>query len=540
MSRNYSLLKPRKHFVYSVEDTMTLLDVSRNTVSNWVGQGLNPSDHLKPYLFRGAELRRFLKERQIQNHARLRIGQFKCTVCKARVFPSPETLYEKTTRNGSIGMWATCPECEAVVHKLVNESDRDTLLNCAITNTSVGSLDEGVEMEPARVVNGDTIECKPAYMANDRLVYEWLKYAGKYEMKTVVSHLAAIRDFEAALGGKCFKKIRPSEVAMYRDTLKARLDPNAKEPLSSSTIRHMASFLQSFFAWALAQKEFACLDRSILDYFDLPKKFDELALRAERPIPTIDEAERMIKAMPTETRKDRRDRAMVCIAFLGTLRADTVTTLRIEHFSGENRWIAQNGRQSRTKNGKSVWIHFFPLPQIFSESVIAWKAELVNLGFSEGDALFPSDTVLTEATDTARSEPIPVMTSTHAITKAFEIASGRVDAHWTPHAAKHAVGQLGLKKCRTSEEETAWSKNMGHQSGEVTRKYYQNLSSDRIGQIFEVFDRPDFETMEDKELIIRFLNQEVDRSMPEFRRAHHLVETRRKRLRVASDIFEET
>jgi len=44
VSRNYSLSKLKKHFVYSGEKVMDLFDVSRNTISNWIGQVLKPSD----------------------------------------------------------------------------------------------------------------------------------------------------------------------------------------------------------------------------------------------------------------------------------------------------------------------------------------------------------------------------------------------------------------------------------------------------------------------------------------------------------------
>jgi hypothetical protein len=44
--------------VYSVEELMSLYSVNANTVSNWVGEGLTPSEKQKPYLFQGAEVQR--------------------------------------------------------------------------------------------------------------------------------------------------------------------------------------------------------------------------------------------------------------------------------------------------------------------------------------------------------------------------------------------------------------------------------------------------------------------------------------------------
>jgi hypothetical protein len=51
MSRSYRKVYPKKFWVYSVQELMNLYSVSANTVSNWVSDGLTPSDTQKPYLF---------------------------------------------------------------------------------------------------------------------------------------------------------------------------------------------------------------------------------------------------------------------------------------------------------------------------------------------------------------------------------------------------------------------------------------------------------------------------------------------------------
>jgi len=531
VSRNYSLSKLKKHFVYSGEKVMDLFDVSRNTISNWIGQGLKPSDQHTPYVFRGAELRRFLEARHLKNHAVLRRGQFKCVRCKARVFPLSETISIIAERGLIAWVRGACPECQAPLRKIVNETNRDALLKCVVTNTSVEALDEGMEQAVARIGKDDAPNNQPTYSSNDRPIHEWLIYAGKYEEKTVLGHLAAIRDFEAVLGGKCFKQVTIADVAGYRESLKSRLCPDASRPLSNSTIRHRASFLKNFFGWLRGRKGFESIDQNIQGYFDLPKRFEEPGLkRDDRPFPTIEEAAIMIEAMPVETWKERRDQAMVCIAFLGALRADTIISLRLEHLIPENKQIVQDGRQSRTKNGKSVRIYFFPVPLALSATVKAWKADLVALGFQEKDALFPDERWLAEAGNRSSSEIIPVMKSTHAITRAFESASARCGKRWSPHSAKHSIGRLGSKVCKTAEDQRAWSANMGHEQEDVTRRYYQKPTSDRIDEIFQAFERPELETSDDKELMIRYFNHELDRGTTEFKRAQQLIDLRKQRM----------
>jgi hypothetical protein len=52
------------HRNYSVEDTARLFNVHKNTVRNWLKDGLEPIDDQRPTLVRGEELRRFLNDRR--------------------------------------------------------------------------------------------------------------------------------------------------------------------------------------------------------------------------------------------------------------------------------------------------------------------------------------------------------------------------------------------------------------------------------------------------------------------------------------------
>ena len=205
MSRSYKRVRPRKHFVYSVDDLMKLYAVTRNTVSNWVKEGLRPSDGSVPYVFGGEEVQRFHDARQLTSSAPLRKGEFKCLGCRGRVFPEPQGLSLARTASGGGSVMGRCPDCDRVVTKRVDAPER--------------------------------------------------------------------------------------------------------------------------------------------------------------------------------TLKERRDRAMVAIAFLGALRADTISSLRVGHLRRSEGLIIQDASRSRTKNGKSLRVKFFPLPAIFLETTAAWKQELLDLGF---------------------------------------------------------------------------------------------------------------------------------------------------------------
>lgn len=90
MSRSYDCVRPKIHFVYDIDNIMSLYNVGRNTVTNWMREGLRPSDDQTPKLFSGYEIKRFHDERRERSKTgKLRSGEFICLRCKTAVLPAP-------------------------------------------------------------------------------------------------------------------------------------------------------------------------------------------------------------------------------------------------------------------------------------------------------------------------------------------------------------------------------------------------------------------------------------------------------------------
>lgn len=104
MSRSYKNIRPQKHFVYTVEDLVRLFGVHPNTVSNWVSEGLQPSDAALPYVFNGTEIKRFHDARRLKSKTKLRTGEFKCFGCKNRVFPETNSIADYVSKNGFLSV----------------------------------------------------------------------------------------------------------------------------------------------------------------------------------------------------------------------------------------------------------------------------------------------------------------------------------------------------------------------------------------------------------------------------------------------------
>lgn len=323
MSRSYAKARPKAHHVYSVPDVMDLFNICRNTVSIWVGSGLRPSDGPGPQIFRGAELKRFHEERKLRTHRQLRVGEFKCLGCGSAVFPDPNNIVFEPMKNGAISGQSRCTDCNARLFKFLGETECDSIKNARNTNTSLASLHEEKEPDPACIGKIQETVNKKWHMYNDRILQKWQLYAGRYDSKTVDAHLAAIRHFEVFFDGKNLKTIKVEDAATYRTAmLELAALPKAEGGLSKSMLQHRASHLAAFFKWLQQQDGYRRLNAGLHGYFTLPRKQMAKALGLHpKAYPTIEEALNLVKNMPVNNRQEQRDRAIVALTFTTGLRA---------------------------------------------------------------------------------------------------------------------------------------------------------------------------------------------------------------------------
>ena len=197
MARTYDTNLLKKDRVYSVADLQALLGVTANTISNWVKFGLRPIDGQRPRLYRGDVVKAFLIDRKARVKSKLLVGEFRCFACKTAVAPEPRALDFAPQKNGAFFATSKCTECDAMIHKLVSKDEKVVLEARANPNTTWDQQHEETPVVPV----GIWICPFETGSANDRIIYDWQVYAGKFSDKTVTRHLAAIRC--------AFRRIRP-------------------------------------------------------------------------------------------------------------------------------------------------------------------------------------------------------------------------------------------------------------------------------------------------------------------------------------------
>lgn len=111
--------RAKTHRSYTVEDVASLYGIHRNTVRQWIKQGLSICDRQRPLLILGSELAAFLTRKRTQNKRPCKPGEVYCVRCRAPQMPAlgmaeyqPLTL----TSGNLIGL---CPACEGLMYRRV-------------------------------------------------------------------------------------------------------------------------------------------------------------------------------------------------------------------------------------------------------------------------------------------------------------------------------------------------------------------------------------------------------------------------------------
>lgn len=531
MPKSFSHIRPKEHRVYSVPQVISLYGIHRNTLSNWVHSGLRPSNDSGLQLFRGLELIRFHKERRERSRHRLRQGEFKCFRCKAAVFPALEGLcIEPAIKHAGMAL-ASCPDCDAALHKLLNETECNMLRDALENNITLGISDEDSPHFLGGIVKNEEIESVDWHRCNDEVIHQWQIYARKWDGKTIDKYLAAIREFEHMIGGRPFQEVTQEDADCYRDFLIGKaLLPKEQGGLSRSTVSKKAGQLAAFFAWLVKQPGYRRMNQMLPEYFELPRKALAKALElAPRAYPKFSEVPPMLAAMPCTTLQQRRDRAMVAFAFITGLRAAALTSLRLRHLNMERREVFHNGAELRAKNSKSFMVDWFPKTEALQPYFIDWVDELRALGFRPCDAVFPACGDLPEAggeISVNHPEIVP-MRSQAAVSQAFEVATG---GRFTPHAARHTLKALGDAVCTTLELCTAWSRNLAHETLEITQRNYAQMTNETKRNLLTNFKHQTGFSAGDLELMLQYHNHQLHPGTTEFNHARKLDRRYKKQL----------
>lgn len=108
------------HRSYTVEEVATLLGLHRNTVRQWVKNGLPTCDLKRPMLILGRELAAFLQARRAHKRRTCALGQLYCLRCREPRDPAGRMAdYQPLT--ATLGnLIAICSICDLLMYRRVS------------------------------------------------------------------------------------------------------------------------------------------------------------------------------------------------------------------------------------------------------------------------------------------------------------------------------------------------------------------------------------------------------------------------------------
>jgi hypothetical protein len=110
------------HRSYIVEEVAQLYGVHRNTVRQWVRQGLPLCDDRRPILILGVDLAAFLTRKRASNKRPCKAGEIYCVRCRTPQSPALGMAdYEPLTATGG-NLIALCPTCGGMMYRRVNRA----------------------------------------------------------------------------------------------------------------------------------------------------------------------------------------------------------------------------------------------------------------------------------------------------------------------------------------------------------------------------------------------------------------------------------
>jgi integrase len=329
-----------------------------------------------------------------------------------------------------------------------------------------------------------------------RQYFTYLKEARSHEEATVDAAAKALSRWEEYTKYRDFRTFHVEQAVAFKRQLAERLGVRSGQKLSKATLHVTLTQLKRFFQWLASKPGYKSkVLYGDADYFNLSANETRVATAARVPKwPTMEQIKHVIRAMPTGTDIERRNRALVAFTILTGARDRAIASMKLKHVDLITKCVYQDAREVRTKFRKTFTTFFFPVGEEIAEVVANWITYLIQQKlWGNDDPLFPATQVAPgksqqfEASGLKRSHwnnSSPIRT----IFRESFINAGL--PYFNPHSFRNTLVRLGQSVCKTPEEFKAWSQNLGHEKVLTTFLNYGEIENHRQGEIIRELASP--------------------------------------------------
>lgn len=337
----------------------------------------------------------------------------------------------------------------------------------------------------------------------------YLRDAKRQDHSTIDGAMKSINRFEEYTGYHDFKKFRAKHAIGFKKHLLARKSIVTGEKLSKATVLTATRHLKMFFQYLVTQKGYrAKINYSDIEYFNLSEKDTRIAnAKRKKTVATIEQLIETLKAMPSSTAIEMRDRAVFAFVILTGARDGAVASAKIKHIDIAEQSFYQDAREVKTKFSKTFTTYFLPVGELPSKIFNEWVEYLIKeLGYKQDDPLFPKTKLAHNKNQ--QFEAVGLLkerwSNANPIRKIFKQAFEAVGLpYFKPHSFRDTLTRLGEKLCRTPEEFKAWSQNFGHESVMTTFYSYGDVPDYRQAELLKTLAQPRTESTTEMEALIQ-------------------------------------
>ena len=230
----------------------------------------------------------------------------------------------------------------------------------------------------------------PFNPTNERIKYKYRiheKGIGQRDEKTILANLKHIKKFEEFLELQGFEKFNDIIANQYKDWL-------FKSALSTSFISDNLRAVRVFLTWLERQNGYRSkIKYNHIDYLNLSRNQRRQAKATlYQKVYTFEQIIKAIRLMPEESYKQKRDKALISLQALCTLRVSELRTVKLRNIIEEDGayFVDVQPIDIECKFAKTRQVVFLPLPKDISNNVHKWINVLKELGFKPNDPLFPA------------------------------------------------------------------------------------------------------------------------------------------------------
>lgn len=299
----------------------------------------------------------------------------------------------------------------------------------------------------------------------------------------------SISRFESYIEYRDFKTFRVEQAIAFKRHFANR--ETAGRKLSKATLHTTYGSLKRFFQWLSGQAGYRSkIAYSDAEYFSLSMKEARVATaRRQRPVPTLEQVQHVIRTMPHSSELERRDRALLAFTLITGARDGAIASTRIKHVNIHEHSFFQDAREVKTKFSKSFTTFFFPVSDEATEIVVDWINYLrQDLKWGNEDPLFPSTKMSLSVGFKLEAHGLERKNWSNAdsIRRIFRSAFVRAGLpYFNPHSFRNLLVRLGEERCRSPEEFKAWSQNLGHEQVLTTFTSYGVVATRRQAQLIQ-------------------------------------------------------